>query len=98
MDHENVRPDIVILGKALCGGVYPVSVMLITCFVTKFCCCCVLPITHLFVTEGLSFLKHQECHRPSRSSDFLKGQSFIQYIKHEEEYFIRFPNTENWVE
>ena len=29
MDHENVRPDIVILGKALCGGVYPVSVTLI---------------------------------------------------------------------
>lgn len=25
VDHENVRPDIVILGKALAGGVYPVS-------------------------------------------------------------------------
>ena len=25
MDHENVRPDIVILGKALSGGTYPVS-------------------------------------------------------------------------
>ena len=25
MDHENVRPDLVILGKALSGGVYPVS-------------------------------------------------------------------------
>ncbi len=25
VDHENVRPDIVILGKALSGGVYPVS-------------------------------------------------------------------------
>ena len=24
-DHENVRPDLVILGKALSGGVYPVS-------------------------------------------------------------------------
>src|SRR4029078_9364115 len=24
-DHENVRPDVVILGKALGGGVYPVS-------------------------------------------------------------------------
>lgn len=25
VDHENVRPDLVILGKALSGGVYPVS-------------------------------------------------------------------------
>lgn len=25
VDHENVRPDIVILGKALSGGLYPVS-------------------------------------------------------------------------
>ena len=25
MDHEEVRPDIVILGKALSGGLYPVS-------------------------------------------------------------------------
>ncbi len=28
VDHENVRPDIVILGKALSGGVYPVSAAL----------------------------------------------------------------------
>jgi ornithine--oxo-acid transaminase len=27
-DHENVRPDILILGKALSGGVYPVSCVL----------------------------------------------------------------------
>ncbi len=27
-DHENIRPDIVILGKALSGGVYPVSAVL----------------------------------------------------------------------
>lgn len=27
-DHENVRPDILILGKALSGGVYPVSAIL----------------------------------------------------------------------
>ncbi|MCD4734774.1 MAG: ornithine--oxo-acid transaminase [Bacteroidales bacterium] len=27
-DHENIRPDMVILGKALSGGVYPVSVVL----------------------------------------------------------------------
>ncbi len=27
-DHENVRPDIIILGKALSGGVYPVSAVL----------------------------------------------------------------------
>jgi ornithine--oxo-acid transaminase len=27
-DHENVRPDMVILGKALSGGVYPVSAVL----------------------------------------------------------------------
>lgn len=25
VDHEGVRPDVVILGKALSGGVYPVS-------------------------------------------------------------------------
>lgn len=25
VDHEDVRPDVVILGKALSGGVYPVS-------------------------------------------------------------------------
>ncbi|XP_077992697.1 ornithine aminotransferase, mitochondrial-like [Glandiceps talaboti] len=28
VDHENVRPDIVILGKALSGGLYPVSAVL----------------------------------------------------------------------
>lgn len=28
VDHENVRPDLVILGKALSGGVYPVSAVL----------------------------------------------------------------------
>jgi ornithine--oxo-acid transaminase len=27
-DHENVRPDVLILGKAVSGGVYPVSVVL----------------------------------------------------------------------
>jgi ornithine--oxo-acid transaminase len=27
-DHENVRPDMLILGKAIAGGVYPVSVVL----------------------------------------------------------------------
>lgn len=26
VDHEEVRPDIVTLGKALSGGVYPVSI------------------------------------------------------------------------
>lgn len=26
VDHEEVRPDLVILGKALSGGVYPVSI------------------------------------------------------------------------
>lgn len=25
VDHENVRPDLVLLGKALSGGFYPVS-------------------------------------------------------------------------
>lgn len=25
VDHENVKPDILILGKALSGGIYPVS-------------------------------------------------------------------------
>uniref|UniRef100_A0AC35U8R1 Ornithine aminotransferase n=1 Tax=Rhabditophanes sp. KR3021 TaxID=114890 RepID=A0AC35U8R1_9BILA len=28
VDHENVRPDMVVLGKALSGGVYPVSALL----------------------------------------------------------------------
>ena len=28
VDHSNVRPDIVLLGKAISGGVYPVSVVL----------------------------------------------------------------------
>eukprot|EP01129_Flabellula_baltica_P011245 TRINITY_DN4879_c0_g1_i1.p1 TRINITY_DN4879_c0_g1~~TRINITY_DN4879_c0_g1_i1.p1 ORF type:complete len:470 (+),score=130.96 TRINITY_DN4879_c0_g1_i1:85-1494(+) len=28
VDHENVRPDIVLLGKAISGGVYPVSAVL----------------------------------------------------------------------
>src|SRR5690606_29174943 len=28
VDHENLRPDVVILGKALSGGVYPVSAVL----------------------------------------------------------------------
>ena len=28
VDHENVKPDILILGKALSGGVYPVSAVL----------------------------------------------------------------------
>lgn len=28
VDHENVRPDIVILGKALSGGLYPVGITL----------------------------------------------------------------------
>ncbi|HSJ12328.1 MAG TPA: aminotransferase class III-fold pyridoxal phosphate-dependent enzyme, partial [Gillisia sp.] len=28
VDHENVRPDILILGKAISGGVYPVSAVL----------------------------------------------------------------------
>lgn len=28
VDHENVRPDIVVLGKALSGGVYPISAVL----------------------------------------------------------------------
>lgn len=28
VDHENVRPDVLILGKALSGGVYPVSAVL----------------------------------------------------------------------
>jgi ornithine--oxo-acid transaminase len=26
VDHENVKPDILILGKALSGGIYPVSI------------------------------------------------------------------------
>lgn len=30
VDHEEVRPDMVILGKALSGGVYPVRTVSIT--------------------------------------------------------------------
>lgn len=30
VDHEEVRPDVVILGKALSGGVYPVSIFFFT--------------------------------------------------------------------
>lgn len=26
VDHEGVKPDILILGKALSGGIYPVSI------------------------------------------------------------------------
>lgn len=26
VDHEDVKPDILILGKALSGGIYPVSI------------------------------------------------------------------------
>ena len=26
-DHENVRPDVLVLGKALAGGFYPVSLI-----------------------------------------------------------------------
>lgn len=29
VDHEEVRPDVVILGKALSGGVYPVSIFFV---------------------------------------------------------------------
>jgi ornithine--oxo-acid transaminase len=29
VDHENVRPDILVLGKALSGGVFPVSMQYI---------------------------------------------------------------------
>jgi len=28
VNHENVRPDLVILGKALSGGLYPISAVL----------------------------------------------------------------------
>lgn len=30
VDHENVRPDLVLLGKALSGGVYPVSIIFLS--------------------------------------------------------------------
>ena len=30
VDHENVRPDILVLGKALSGGIYPVSRLFVT--------------------------------------------------------------------
>lgn len=38
VDHEEVRPDVVILGKALSGGVYPVSIFIVvqTHFVSPF--------------------------------------------------------------
>ena len=28
VNHENVRPDLVVLGKALSGGLYPISAVL----------------------------------------------------------------------
>ena len=28
VDHENVKPDILVLGKAISGGVYPISAVL----------------------------------------------------------------------
>ena len=34
-DHDNVRPDIVLLGKALSGGFYPVSAVLCDDFIMK---------------------------------------------------------------
>jgi ornithine--oxo-acid transaminase len=37
VDHENVRPDILVLGKALSGGLFPVSIA-----------CCVLYISHMW--------------------------------------------------
>ena len=27
-DHENIKPDLLVLGKALSGGVYPISAVL----------------------------------------------------------------------
>lgn len=44
VDHEEVRPDMVILGKALSGGVYPVSIFLLLFshtsghIIVLFCC------------------------------------------------------------
>ena len=39
VDHENVRPDIVILGKALSGGVLPVSFLVIFIRLQSFIAC-----------------------------------------------------------
>ena len=36
VDHENVRPDIVVLGKALSGGVFPVIESIYNYFVHLF--------------------------------------------------------------
>lgn len=37
VDHEGVKPDILILGKALSGGIYPVSILKKLCYNYKFC-------------------------------------------------------------
>ncbi|XP_066969637.1 ornithine aminotransferase, mitochondrial isoform X2 [Macrobrachium rosenbergii] len=42
VDHEEVRPDIVVLGKALSGGVYPVS----ACLADNEIMMCIKPGTH----------------------------------------------------
>jgi len=44
VDHEEVRPDIVVLGKALSGGVYPVSI-------------CVVVQSHIMAYYGFYFLE-----------------------------------------
>jgi len=37
-DHENIKPDLLVLGKALSGGVYPISAVLANDNVTiKYC-------------------------------------------------------------
>lgn len=38
VDHEAVRPDLVVLGKALSGGVYPVSLTHMSIRITRVCC------------------------------------------------------------
>jgi ornithine--oxo-acid transaminase len=51
-DHENVKPDILILGKALSGGVYPVSAVL----AQKDVMLCIQPGAFLFFFFPGSFL------------------------------------------
>ena len=52
VEHERIRPDVVLLGKALSGGVYPVSVVL----ADKDVMLCIRPGEHGSTYGGCVFL------------------------------------------
>jgi acetylornithine/succinyldiaminopimelate/putrescine aminotransferase len=51
VEHEGIRPDVVLLGKALSGGVYPVSAVL----ANKDVMLCVRPGEHGSTYGGCAF-------------------------------------------